>query len=245
MSVLPMARVHERSISSHMRVDSPRPSCRSTVAAWILLLALASPAAGADSPTPPDSVDAVLGRLRAAWKGSNAVEARFEQTSSGLAFPQPLTQKGTLQLEAPGRMRWDFLSPEAKSWISDGERMWIVDERDRTCTALLGGEPTFARLFDFVSGRADVRDDFTVTALPPTEQLGEGLRLVPKGPDAPLRLILVRFDPITSLLARIETESSFGDRTEIRFSEVRVLADLPDDRFQWVPREGYQLIDGG
>ena len=40
------------------------------------------------------------------------------------------TESGTLQLRKPGRMRWDYLQPKGKLFISDGKYLWIYSPSD-------------------------------------------------------------------------------------------------------------------
>lgn len=188
------------------------------------------------------AVETILARLRSAWGSAPALEARFEQRTSGPAFPTPVTQHGRLQLERPGKMRWDFEAPDPRSYLSDGSTLWIVDERDRSCTIYPEVDPAFTRLFDLATGQGDPAHDFRITALAPTEGSGEGLRLVPRKPDAALRSVVARFDPVTGGLSTITTESAFGDRTEIRLTEVRPVADIADERFRWTTTAGYREI---
>src|SRR5690606_4857590 len=50
--------------------------------------------------------------------------ADFEQAYVGGALKRRTVEKGTVAIRKPGRMRWDYTTPEAKQFISDGQRIY-------------------------------------------------------------------------------------------------------------------------
>ena len=88
-----------------------------------LLAAAALPALrGAD-------IDKVLKGVEERYNTIKTMQVNFVQ-----AFTAPgrkTTMKGTLYLRKPGRMRWQYSSPEGMLWVSDGEFVYSYDPRDR------------------------------------------------------------------------------------------------------------------
>ena len=187
----------------------------------------------------------VVAKLQGAWKGVAAFEGRFTQTSTGMAFSQPYVQTGTLQIERPLKMRWDYDSPAVRAYLTDGETLWVLDEADRTCTVFTPLDPAFARMANFLTGQGDLEKDYVLSALEPEGVVGPGLKWVPRREDDTFRSIVVRLDPQSGLVSTVTTESAFGDRTETRLLDGRVIADLPDELFRWAPRPGYRVVPGG
>jgi outer membrane lipoprotein carrier protein len=159
-----------------------------------------------------------------------------------MAFPQPHVQSGTVRIERPARMRWDYEHPTRRSYRTDGTTLWIVDELDRTCTVVEPLDPSFARMVAFLSGHGELERDYKVSAVPAEGALGPGLRLLPRAEADGFREILLRLDPGTGLVSTVRTESSFGDVTETVLEGLRVVPDLPDDVFTWDSPPGYRLI---
>jgi len=94
------------------------------------------------------------------------------------------TESGTLQLRKPGRMRWDYLQPKGKLFISDGKYLWIYSPSDnraekmkfkesedmRAPLAFLLGKLHFDKEFRNVQTRPEGADT-RITAEPKSDNL--------------------------------------------------------------------------
>lgn len=213
------------------------------LAALLLVLGVSTQAAQGEEPVDP--VDAVLERMRAAYAIEATVEASFVQTNTGMSYFEPLVMKGTLALKKPRNIRMDYATPRVKSYLSDGTTLWIVDEGDKTVQRTRGQSETVGRLFDFLTGSADVKKDFVVTSDPGTEAV-EGLdvlRMKPKSGDAGVGMVFVRVHPETGLVHGVVTMTPFGDRSETVLADLKTGGDLPDASFAYTPREGFTIVD--
>ena len=191
-----------------------------------------------------EGVDALLGKLAEAYKDVPSIEATFVQTSTGMSYMEPMVQKGTLSIERPGKMRWDFTEPTKQQYISDGTTLWVVSEADKTCTIYRSMDGVLSTYFDFLTGMADVREHFTVRL---GEPVGEAdvLVLKPLAADSTLGTMKVRIDRASGLVASVVSVTPFGDQTEVVLSDVKTGRDLPDESFTWSGREGYREVEGG
>src|SRR6201993_933109 len=54
----------------------------------------------------------------------------FERYSDGKGAVQ--SESGTVYFSRPGRMRWDYESPEQKLFLVDGSNVWFYVPQDRT-----------------------------------------------------------------------------------------------------------------
>lgn len=192
---------------------------------------------------PAKSVDEVLDRLKTTYADVPSVEADFVQTSTGMSYPQPLVQRGTVALERPGSMRWVFVEPTEQQYLSDGSTLWVVNEADKTCTIFRQLDETLARYFDFMTGMADVRDNF-VTTLGEAVEGRDVLVLKPKQAESTIGTIHIQVDRETGLVAGFLVVSPFGDRTDVQLTNVRTGRDIPDADFSWAAREGFREIEG-
>ena len=53
----------------------------------------------------------------------HTLQAQFSETYSGAGASR--TESGTLLLKKPGRMRWDYVQPRPKMFLSDGTTAWF------------------------------------------------------------------------------------------------------------------------
>ena len=179
-----------------------------------------------------------LAAVAAAYKDVTTLQGDFVQTSTGMSYMEPLVQKGTIALAKPGKLAWKFTG--GQDYLSDGDTLWIVDSREKTCTVYRGMTGALARYFGFLTGLQDVETHYTVAA---TE--GGGLNLAPKDPNDTLGTIAVRFDAKTGLVAGLTVTTPFGDQTEVVLSNVRTGAELALETFVYAELPGYRTIEGG
>ena len=87
----------------------------------VLMLAIASTLHAAPAPGSDLNTAQVVAGLQAWLDGTRDLEGRFEQRIVSGAFGAGSTEKGKLALLRPGRMRWDYESPEKKVALVNGE----------------------------------------------------------------------------------------------------------------------------
>lgn len=205
-----------------------------------LLLALALPLSVVAEP-----VDDALAGLGKAYGDVKAVRAGFSQVTSGMSYMEPMQQTGTIAVEAPGKMRWDFQTPRKTVYITDGDTLWVVDEGDKTTQVFQSVDGLVAQIYGFLTGTADLRSDFRVsiaTDAPKGLEDSIQLKLVPKESSSAYESLRLYLDKTTHRVVGLSTLSAFGDRTDMSLSEVEVLDDLPDADFVYSKREGFREI---
>ena len=214
------------------------------VAGCLLILGVAAQTAHSEETAAP-SVDDVLTRMRAAYQGQPSVQAAFVQTNTGMSYLEPMVMKGTLELKKPRRIRMEYTAPRAKTYLSDGATLWVIDDADRTVTRSKTQVDAVGRLFDFLTGAADVKKDFVVTLETGPEKAANlhVLRMKPKSPDAGVAMVYMQVHPDTGLVQGVVTVTPFGDRSETALADVRTDVTLPDARFVYADIEGFRLVD--
>ena len=236
--------------------ESPRKPVLAVVAVLtalvILILAAvgipvrADPGSEAAKPASSD-VDAVLAGLGSAYRSMQFLEASFIQTSSGISFPVPLVQQGTLQVQKPNKLRWEFSGPSARLFLSDGSDLWIVDEAEKTCTHYSAVMDSLQRFLAVFNGAAGLAEHYKISLASGAESRADQhtLKLVPKVADGSVDAIYLRVDQQTSMIAAVVTVSAFGDRTETALQGVTLGKERPAEYFRWLQQPGFQLIEAG
>ncbi len=110
--------------------------------------------------------DPVVDAMQAYYEKVQIYSAAFEQTYTEITGVQTSPSRGTVWFMKPGRMRWDYETPDEKYMISDGKTFWIWEpnllqycKRDLASSHL----PT---ALTFLSGTGDIRKEFTVALSP-------------------------------------------------------------------------------
>jgi outer membrane lipoprotein-sorting protein len=90
-------------------------------AAFVALLGLAAGRA----PAEPDLFDQLHARIAAAEAKRKSIRARFVETTTSSLLAKPMVSTGTLIGEKPARMVITYLSPEKKTILMDGQRLFV------------------------------------------------------------------------------------------------------------------------
>jgi outer membrane lipoprotein carrier protein len=125
----------------------------------------------------------LLKAVEARYNHAQTLQVTFHEAYTGPGQPRR-TESGTLLLRKPGRMRWDYTSPEGKLFVSDGKYLWLytpsnhqvekmkIKESDdmRAPLAFLLGKLHFDKEFSNVHGVA-AAGGMQITADPKTDTL--------------------------------------------------------------------------
>jgi outer membrane lipoprotein carrier protein len=175
-------------------------------------------------------------------------------------------ESGTVYFKRPGRMRWEYESPEKKLFLADGKTVWFYVPYDHTVTkapakessdwrtplALLTGKVELSRL----CSRVDLAEQKGVPAahailscLPKGENkppAPAGLSRAATGPtgDVDFTEVLLEVDRSSGELARIEIRQPGGIELEYRFGNWRTDIPLSDAMFQFQVPLGVAVVDG-
>lgn len=180
---------------------------------------------------------------------------RFTDGNGGIA-----AESGTVYFSRPGRMRWEYESPEEKLFLVDGTNVWSYVPADHTAShaklkessdwrtplALLTGKADLGKLCRNVSIEDAANDPKSKPDDRPTSPGNIVLRCLPREgssePGTGIREILFETDPQARLVrvlirqpGNLETEFRFGD-----WQENILIAEL---KFHFVPPRGVEVVD--
>ncbi len=200
-----------------------------------LLAALLAPAA------PQTAAQFLARRIEERQAASPDLVARFTQTYRSGALGRTLVERGVVKVKRPGRMRWEYETPEKKTFVSDGQRFYfyvpadkqvIVREHDatRSLPALL------------LSGKGGLLSEFeaSLETGPPGRSR---LKLVPHTADPEIARVFLEVDA-SHRIRRIEVEDAQGTRSAFDFDDIRENIGLPDRTFRFDVPRGVEVITG-
>jgi outer membrane lipoprotein carrier protein len=226
-----------------------RPPSRLLSAA---LLAAALAVGGATTPgrlaatVQAESPEALARRLQARYDAIKDFTADFSQTYEGGVLRRKTTESGTLLVKKPGRMRWEYKTPEEKLFVADGRKLyaWIPADRQVTVSALPADDAPATPML-FLLGRGQITRDFTVStgaAVPGAPPDSVALTLVPKAavPDYE-RLTLVVERGTLSLRMLVARDAQGGTST-FAFRNLEENVGLPDSRFTFTIPRGADVV---
>jgi outer membrane lipoprotein carrier protein len=207
---------------------SPAPSTTPpTTTAPRLAAGPTAPAAAPTTPTTTAPVDAkldgVVDTLQKTYEGTKDFKGRFTQKFTYTMLRRTQESTGTVTFEKPGRMRWDYDKPAAKSFIVDGKALWIVQPEDKVAfvNACFQQDGLTASVA-FLWGDGKLREQFTISWFDGVfgDKSDHHLLLLPKdGNSVFARLILV-VDPKTSRVKQSVVVDPAGNVNQFIFNEL-------------------------
>ena len=169
------------------------------------------------------------------------MQISFEQSISGQGSIDR-TETGTLYLQKPGRMRWDYKFPEGKIFLADGKHVWFYSPNTARVERSAVKESGDLRTpLAFLMGRLDFNRDFKEFRTRPE---GSDLYIVatPKSERAPYSTVefLVTPDYRIRLLKVIGHDRSV---MTFRLSDEKINPSLDPVLFRFKVPPGIPLVD--
>ena len=168
-------------------------------------------------------------------------------------------ESGVAYFRKPGKMRWEYQSPEKNLFLVDGKNAWFYTPVDHTATriparqsddwrtplALLAGEGKLSRICGrLLSARLPTLPESNLSST-----TGTGFECVLKNSggddlraEAPPRVFLEISD--RGELSRVLIQAAGSLQTEFRFKDWEVNPSLAETMFRFSPPPGVVIVDG-
>jgi outer membrane lipoprotein carrier protein len=220
--------------------------------ALILAIAVMS-LAPASAPDAKLAVRALESRYHRASTLKATFFERYSDGSGGVS-----AESGTVYFSRPGRMRWEYESPEQKLFIVDGTNVWFYVPADRTASrakvkdssdwrtplALLTGKTDFSRLCRTID-LVDAAND-SPTGDRPLAAGDTMLRCVPRNEspsaDGEVSEVLIESDS-QARLVRLLIRQPGALETEFRFANWEENLPIPEAKFHFEPPPSVAVVD--
>ena len=203
-----------------------------------LTVALAAATAPAQTPSASD----IAAGIQRRYASVRDFTADFTHIYQGGVLRQKTSERGTLMVKKPGRMRWVYTAPEKKEFVSDGSKIYSYIPADRQVIVSdlpAGGDETTAALF--LTGRGDITKDFTAVID------GQGpnhyrVKLTPKKRQQDFDTLIVQARRDTFQIESLVAQDRQGGTSTFSFSNLKENVGLKDDRFAFRIPRGVQVV---
>ncbi|MCC6163405.1 MAG: outer membrane lipoprotein chaperone LolA [Acidobacteria bacterium] len=215
---------------------------RSLLPACLALVAVSLPASHAHAQVETESLAKAV---QAHYQQVRDFTASFEQAYVGGVLKRRTVEKGTVAIRKPGRMRWDYESPEKKLFISDGTRIYFYVPADRQVR--VSAMPEAGRVptpIVFLAGRGDLLRDFTVKEVPaPQGSSGtRALELRPVRKEQEYETLTLVVDASTLAWRQLVVVDGQGGTSTFTFTNLRENVGVPDSRFVFSMPRGVDVV---
>lgn len=234
------------------------------------LAAIVAPAATAPRSGPAAGVQDVVKIVEARYHSSHTLKAVFlERYNEGRLTAR--VESGTAYFSSPGRMRWEYESPEQKLFLTDGKTTWFYVPADhtvsrismkessdwRTPLALLTGKANlnkYCKRIDFGDPPHDAPGNVTLRCVPvgsqdaakPSQQNNRPSPDQPLSPDsgAQIQAVLLEVDPQTGWLAKVTIRQAGAVQLEYSFGKWQANVQVPETMFHFIAPKGVAIVNG-
>lgn len=197
-------------------------------------------------------VHEVAQKLQNTYEKAANVVAKFNQ-STAMKFSSRVRQgTGTMIFHKPGRMRWDYITPDYQVLISDGETISMYLEKSNQMIVSSAKEYLQSDVtYSFFAGTGDILKDFDVSEPDFTNNYENSflIKLTPKSSHPHVSSIHVWVSHDTFLITHLQIVDHFDTVTDLFFDNIQINTDhygskkIKDDLFFFMPPANTEIIE--
>ena len=176
-------------------------------------------------------------QLRAFLENTQSLSARFQQKLVDEYGGLLQQSAGTLNMQKPGKFRWDYTLPYPQNIISNGKKIWMYDSELEQVNVRpydqLKSSPV--NLLD----NKKLDDQFVLESLPFTDNQ-YWVRLTPKSAESDFKKMLVGLQD--GKIKSMRFKDNFNQQTDIEFEQLVVNPKFKKGNFEFVAPEGSDIM---
>ena len=171
----------------------------------------------------------------------HSLKAGFTENFAGLGMQR--TESGTLLLEKPGRMMWQYSSPPGKIFLLDGKYAWFYTKGDAQVQRIPATELDDLRSpLRFLLGRTKLEKEMSNLTAAAAANGGFLLTGQPKGQERRVTRLTLTVTAGGAITA-IEIEEADGALTRFTFTSEQPDAAISPQTFRFTPPPGVPVVD--
>lgn len=170
-------------------------------------------------------------------------EADFTQKSYVKMMDKSQDAKGTVSIKKPGKMKWTYGAPDTQVLISNGKTLWhyVSDEEQVTKVPIESIYSSNTPAL-FLAGKGKLTQAFNVESVN-LDKNPICITLTPKEDDQALTRLQLFANKKNYQITGSTVYDKLGNRTEIRFSQIKTNRDIPEKTFQFQAPPNVEVLD--
>ena len=192
-------------------------------------------------------LDEVVDKVEDTCSRVQDLSARFHQTATSRATGAVQEASGLFLVKRPGKMRWEYQTPEPRLFVTDGKTLWAFSPAEKQVVVQELGEAFTSRTpLSFLAGDCQLRRDFAVSAVEHAGTRGATasrfLDLRPLRPEVGVARMLLEVNLQTHIVEKTTVFDAAGNTTVIALTRVKLNAGVNDQQFQFTPPAGVTVV---
>jgi outer membrane lipoprotein carrier protein len=171
----------------------------------------------------------------------HSLKSSFSETYEGMGMKR--TESGTLLLEKPGRMKWEYSVPSGKIFLLDGRFAWFYTNGDARVQRISAKKIDDLRSpLRFLLGHTELEKEIGNLTMSVGTNGVYTLTGQPKGLENRVRHLSLKVTA-DGEIKTIEVEETNGALTFFTFSGERTNVTIPPAAFKFTPPPGVPVVD--
>jgi len=206
-------------------------------------------------------VTALVRRFESAYRGSRTLRAAFLERYLDNG-KEVRSEAGIAYFSRPGKMRWEYSSPEVNLYVVDGKWAWFYVPADHTVTRIRAKESSDARTpLALLAGEMKVSRICKSIDVDPTPRASDPRGVVLRcnlrgsegrvgpvatsaGGSSQSSYALFELNPVNGELLRVLVADPGGVQVEFRFANWEFGPVVEDAKFHFQAPKGVAIVDG-
>jgi outer membrane lipoprotein carrier protein len=175
------------------------------------------------------------------YNNLKALKAQFTESYEGLGRTR--TESGTLLLQKPGRMRWDYSHPAGKLFLLDGKYAWFYSKGDPQVQRIEAKKLDDLRSpLRFLLGHTQLEKEIDHLAALPAANGAFTLTGIPHKQEQRIQRLTLTVTP-EGTITDIEIQETDGAITRFTFSGEQPNPPIPSSTFRFTQPAGIPVVN--
>jgi len=183
-----------------------------------------------------DNLDSVVDGVQKKYEQINNFHAAFIQEAEVKALNKVQKADGEVWFKKPGKMRWNYNTPNKDQVVSDGKTLWFYDEEEKQVIETpLNQVSETQSTSTLLSGLGNIKELFNASFTEPGEINPNGgylIDLVPKG-DEEYNKVTISVNKKDMMVNTIYLYDPFGNLTKVKLNDIKIDGGVSDSLFDF------------
>lgn len=187
----------------------------------------------------PPQLKVLVEHLQKHYQATQSFSAKFTETITRVGAP-PQERQGTVYYRKPGRIRFDFTSPQAETLVSDGTTFYDYDSGlNQVMETPLKNVLKTRSAAAFLMGAGDLEHEFDAAPGPASADNLQTIQLTPKGGGDRIDLGM---DQTNFNIVTLQLNDALGNVTLFHFDDIRINVPLEEALFAFKVPAGADVV---
>src|SRR4051794_39164477 len=197
-----------------------------------------APAVGTRQPP-----EAAAKALQQRYQGIKDFTADFSQSYRGGVLRTRTVEQGTVTVKKPGLMRWEYLKPEKKEFVSDGRKTYLYVPQDKQVIVADAETEGTSTSYLFLAGKGDITRDFTAAYAESPIAGTVALKLTPRRRQPEYEYLIIALDAASLQIRGLVTHDAQGGDSTLTFTNLNENQGISDKVFAFRIPRGVDVVD--